>query len=115
MKKDYKVAVVIRTMDRLGFAESTQGTQYIRDAVDIASGQYRTMMCKDVYPAIAKKYGITPAAAERAIRTAIDCAQHSPVWAFHWKEIGGWGQPSNSEVIMRLLREARYFEDGLSD
>lgn len=103
-----KMPIVIRTMDRLGFAESTPGTQYIRDAVEIAYGTVRAMMCKDIYPEIAKKYGTTAGAVERAMRTAVSKAQRSPNWDWNWKEIGGWGEPSNSEVIMRLLRECRY-------
>lgn len=111
MQKEYRLPVVMRVMDRLGFAESTIGTQYIREAVDIASQHYRAMMCKDIYPEIAKRYGVTPTSAERAIRTAIECAQRSPSWDYQWKAIGGWGSPTNSEVIMRLLREGRYNED----
>lgn len=111
MKDAYRFPVVMRTMDKLGFAESTIGTKYIRDAVDIAAHTHRAMMCKDVYPEIAKRYGITPAAAERAIRTAIEKATRSPFWEVNWRTIGGWNSPTNSEVIMRLLREASYGED----
>lgn len=103
-----KHQTLIRMMNSLGFAESTPGTQYIRDAVEIAAGMDRAMMTKHIYPQIAKKYGITNVAAERAIRTAIAKATRSPSWDWNWKEIGGWGDPSNSEVIMRLLREVRY-------
>lgn len=109
--QDYRLPVVVRTMDKLGFAESTIGTHYIRDAVDIAARSVRAMMCKDIYPEIAKKYGTTAGAVERAMRTAIDKAQRSPFWDWNWKEIGGWGDPSNSEVVMRLLREARFDEN----
>jgi len=98
---------LVRTMDQLGFAESTIGTRYIRDAVEIAAGLERAMMCKDIYPGIAQKHGIAPAHAERAIRTAIGKAQRSPSWDFQWKELGGWGDPTNSELILRLLRECR--------
>ena len=107
----YKMPVLIRTMDKLGFAESTPGTQYIRDAVEIAAGMARAMMCKDIYPEIGKRYGITAAAAERAMRTAVGKATGCPNWDWNWKEIGGWGEPTNSEVVMRLLRECRYGED----
>lgn len=99
---------LFRMMDKLGYAESTPGTQYIRDAVEIAAGMERAMMCKNIYPQIAKKYGITAAAVERAMRTATGKATRSPSWDFNWKELGGWNEPTNSEVIMRLLRECRY-------
>lgn len=96
---------VIRTMDRLGYAESTVGTRYIRQAVEIAANQVRTMMTKDIYPEIAKMNGVTPMAAERAMRTATEKARRSPSWDYEWREIGGWNDPTNSEVIMRLVRE----------
>ncbi len=94
-----------REMDRLGFAESTCGTHYIRAAVEIAAGLDRAMMCKHIYPELAQRYKSTPAAIEHAIRTAIEKATRSPNWEFAWRDLGGWGRPTNSEVIMRLLRE----------
>ncbi len=81
---EIKYQQLCRMMDKLGYAESTPGTQYIRDAVEIAAGM------------------------ERAMRTATGKATRSPSWDFNWKELGGWNEPTNSEVIMRLLRECRY-------
>ena len=94
-----------RMMDKLGYAESTPGTQYLRYAAELAATQTRAMMTKDIYPAVAKRYGISPAAAERAMRTATEKATRSPSWEWNWKELGGWNAPTNSEVIMRLARE----------
>lgn len=102
-----KTQKMIRMMDRLGFAESTSGTKYIREAVGIAAGLERAMMCKDIYPEIAKRHNVTAASVERAMRAAIDKATRSPNWDWNWKEIGGWGRPCNSEVVLRLLRECR--------
>lgn len=98
---------MIRLMDRLGFAESTTGTVYIREAVKIADELERVMMCKNIYPELAQRYKTSSTAVERAMRTAIDKAMRSPSWEWQWQEIGGWGRPSNSEVIMRILRECR--------
>ena len=104
-----------RTMNGLGFAESTIGTKYIREAVEIAAELDRVMMTKHIYPAIGKAHGETPAVVERAIRTAISKATRSPMWDWAWREIGGWNDPTNSEVIMRLTREVQMDEDGISD
>lgn len=93
------------TMDKLGFSEKTPGTQHIRAAVSIVDQDRRAMMCKDIYPTIAKANGKTSAAIERSMRTAISKAMNSPTWEHEWREIGGWNFPSNSEVILRLARE----------
>ena len=100
----------MRTMDKLGYAESTVGTRYIRQAVEIAANLAHAMMTKDIYPEIAKMNGVTPNAAERAMRTATEKARRSPSWEYNWREIGGWNEPTNSEVIFRLVREC-YDED----
>lgn len=96
-----------RLMDGLGFAESTIGTKYIREAVEAAANIDRIMMTKNIYPAIAAAHGEPPTAVERAIRTAIQKAMRSPMWEWEWRNIGGWNEPTNSEVIMRLLREVQ--------
>lgn len=104
-----------RIMNGLGFAESTIGTKYIREAVELAADLDRVMMTKHIYPVIAKAHGEPASAVERAIRTAISKATRSPMWEWAWREIGGWNEPTNSEVIMRLLREVQNDADGISD
>lgn len=104
---------VCRAMDALGYAESTVGTRMIRDAVQIVSENSRAMFCKDVYPALAKKYGSTPAAVERAMRTATEKARRSPSWDHHWKHLGGFNTPHNGEVVWRLVRECGAAEEEL--
>lgn len=99
---------VMREMDKLGFAESTSGTTYIREAVKIAAEYDRAMMCKHIYPKLARMYQSTPAGIERAMRTAIEKAMRSPSWEFAWREIGGWGKPTNAEMVFRLLRCVKY-------
>ena len=93
-----------RAMDNLGFCESTIGTRYIREAIQIASGILRPMMCKDIYPEIAKRYGTSPANIERSIRKAIEVAKRSPHWEIGWTQIGGWQHTTYEEIILRLLR-----------
>lgn len=95
-----------KNLDALGFRESTTGTDYIRAGVAIVEAQRSAMMCKDVYPTLAKAAGTTPGRVERAIRTAIDTAMRSPMWEEAWREMGGWGHPTNSEMLRRLARES---------
>lgn len=98
---------VMREMDNLGFAEATIGTRYIRRAVEIIAEQPRAMITKDVYPQIAKEFGAAPHNVERAIRVAITKARRSPSWDWNWG-IMTTQEPTNSEVIFRLLRGALY-------
>ena len=95
-----------RNMDALGFRESHPGTEYIRMAVQMVDKQRDSMMCKEIYPGIAKATGRTPGAIERGMRIAIDAAMRSPMWENEWREMGGWGHPTNAEVIRRLARES---------
>jgi len=95
-----------RNMDALGFKESLPGTEYIRTACSMVDANRSAMMCKEIYPGIAKAAGRSPAAIERGMRTAIEAAMRSPTWETSWREMGGWGHPSNAEVIRRLVRES---------
>ena len=99
---------IMRNMDKLGFAESTCGTTYIREAVKLAAEYDRAMMCKDIYPRLSRMYATSPTAIERAMRTAIEKAMRSPSFEYAWREMGGWGKPSNAEMIFRLLRFVKY-------
>lgn len=95
-----------KNMDTLGFKASLPGTEYIRMGIQMVDEQRNAMMCKEIYPGIAKATGRTPAAIERSMRTAIDAAMRSPTWESAWREMGGWGHPTNAEVIRRLVRES---------
>lgn len=94
-----------KTMDRLGYKECTKGTAYIRAAVAMVDAERSAMMCSEIYPGIARAHGDTPTRVERAMRAATAAAQRNPAWDREWRELGGWDQPSNSEVIRRLARE----------
>lgn len=106
---------VIRQMDSMGYAESTTGTRLLREAVQIVADNSRAMFCKDVYPALAKKYGMAPAAVERAMRTATQKAMRSPSWEWEWGKLGGFNTPTNSEVVWRLVRECGEEVDPYAD
>ena len=93
-------------MDSLGFRESSIGTEYIRQAVDVVDGQRAAMMSKEVYPTLARAANVTPVSVERAIRAAKEQAMSSPYWDVAWRGIGGWGRPTNKELVCRIAREA---------
>lgn len=96
-----------KVMDKLGYRESTRGTECIRMGVEMVDKDPTAMMCKNIYPDIGKIIGQTPARVERIMRSATSTAMRSPDWSSEWKEIGGWGPPTNSEVIRRLARECQ--------
>lgn len=96
---------LIKTMDGLGYRESLKGTDFIRQAAVIMAADRRAMMTKDVYPAIARAAGISPARVERAMRAATGVAMRSPGWGEAWRELGGWNHPTNAELCARLARE----------
>ena len=101
-----KTAKLNKMLDDLGFRESTAGTNDIRRAVDIVADNHAAMMCKDVYPALAGGDRAEMARIERRMRGAIATAMQSPNWDNAWRNLGGWGKPTNSELIRRLAREA---------
>ena len=98
-----------RNLDALGFKESTPGTEYIRMGIQMVDENRQAMMCKEIYPGIARATGRTAGSIERAMRTAVDAAARSPHFNEAWAEMGGWGHPTNGEIIRRLARES--YED----
>ena len=102
-----KTAKLNKMLDGLGFRESTAGTNDIRRAVAIVADDHAATMCKDVYPALAGGDRAEMARIERRMRVAIATAMRSPVWNEAWRDLGGWGYPTNSELVRRLAREIR--------
>lgn len=102
-----KTAKLNKMLDSLGFRESSAGTNDIRRAVGIVEDNDAALMCKDVYPVLADGDRAEMARIERRMRGAIATAMKSPVWDEAWREMGGWGTPTNSELIRRLAREMR--------
>ena len=93
-------------MDGLGFKMTTKGTPAIRRAVEIVVENPDAMMTKEVYPVIAGARGEW-GRVERNMRTAIAAAARSPGWDEAWRGMGGWGIPTNAELIRRIAREVR--------
>lgn len=91
----------------MGFREVTQGTPMLRDAVEM--WHPGVAMTKELYPAIAKKYGTTASRAERCMRFAIEAAAQRGNSA-KWGEIFGHSvfaavdAPTVSDFISRMQR-----------
>lgn len=98
---------LVKMMDGLGFKESTSGTADIRRGVQIIAANPDAMLCKDVYPALCGGDRRGAARIERRMRNAIQAAMQNPNWGEAWTGLGGWGKPSNSELMRRLARECR--------
>lgn len=95
----------------LSFAESLAGTEMIRQAVIMAEAQRGISMTKELYPAIAKAAGSTSQRVERNIRAAIanaiDCCDGWPETRYAWQRFTRGQDPTNGEVIARLVRRCR--------
>ena len=71
---DYAENYIYKILGQLGFRLKCEGTRYIHDVLKMMyMGEFgsSTLVTKDIYPSIAKRYNTTPGAIERNIRTAI--------------------------------------------
>jgi len=105
---------VTSLMHQLGIPAHVKGYQYIRDAILMVVEDVSLLgaVTKELYPAIAKKYGTAPSRVERGIRHAIELAWergHSDTL----KRIFGYSmnierqKPTNSEFIALLADKLR--------
>ena len=58
-------------LKQLGIFPDKIGYTYLKMAIEICMKKSGIMICKDVYPEIAKQYNTSPACVEKNIRTAI--------------------------------------------
>ena len=106
--------LVTEFMHELGVPAHIKGYQYIRTAIMMVVDNMEVLnyITKQLYPAIAKKYGTTSSRVERAIRHSIEVA-----WtrgkAQTMNEIFGYtidtekGKPTNSEFIAMVADRIR--------
>lgn len=96
-------------MKRLGHPENLLGTQYIRLGIEMRDAG-RTMLTKDIYPAIARQMDTTASRVERSIRHSIDVAVTRGNFD-EWMATFGWtmdprkGKPTVGEYLARMARE----------
>lgn len=99
----------------LGHDDFNQGTKQLRAAVRLYEGQPLT---KELYPAIAKLYGSTPARIERNMRHSIEKAWARGSTEAQYKYFGNSidprsGKPTVGEYVARMARLCRgemYFD-----
>lgn len=111
--RDLNASVSV-TLTHLGVPAHLSGYMYLQDAMLLLLDAPRQVVhiCRDIYPVIASKYGTTPGAVERNMRTAI-----TQVWLrggeAAWVKFTGqpgpaMGQtPTNSEFLMELAEFLR--------
>lgn len=102
-------ANISRTLSGLGVPANLLGYEYLRHAIFIAV-QDKNSLCgitKILYPAVAKKYQVSSASVERAIRHAIEvsCSRGDPdiIEDFFGNTMNpNSGKPTNSEFISKV-------------
>lgn len=99
--------IVKEKLLELGLKVSQKGYHYIKEGVIrcIEEPALLHSMSQHLYPAIADTFNTTFAAAERAIRHAIDGAWDGGNIEAFYKHFGKTGKPTNKEFIMRLAEE----------
>jgi len=112
-KRDLEIEIT-RIIHEIGVPAHVKGYQYLRDAIILVVDEisYLGAITKELYPAIAMKYGTTPSRVERAIRHAIELA-----WdrgdieklnkLFGYTVNGDRGKPTNSEFIAIIADRLR--------
>ena len=91
----------------LGFDDFRAGTSYIKRSVVEYDRTIAPRLSKDIYPTIAKVYGVSVGQVERCIRTAVHICFPRADEESRRKYFGatispGRGLPSNGELIARL-------------
>lgn len=91
----------------LNVATHKKGFRYCRQGILILAEDPTRQVTKEVYPAIAKQYGTSKTAVEKAIRSAIDSAWESrsnELWRqfFPMTPGGQIAKPTNTQFLTRL-------------
>ena len=107
-------ALVTNIIHEIGVPAHIKGYQYLREAIMVVVQDIDVInqIAKQLYPAIAERYGTTPSRVERAIRHAIEVA-----WArgkneaveniFGYTISASKGKPTNSEFIAMIADKLR--------
>ena len=108
-KKNNLQITVSKILHELGIPSHIKGYQYIRDGIEIIynKGNRIDSITKDLYPALADRFGTTSSRVERAIRHAIEVSWNRGNWDV-MEEIFGHSvdidraKPTNSEFIVTI-------------
>ncbi len=103
----YLVMRVERLLLTLGITPGRKGFQCLKLAVLLwlSEGEKHTGMTKWIYPAVASRVGIKPAAVERSIRITIAKLWEEPMTPIRWRIFSeNWAakSPTNSQFVAML-------------
>lgn len=108
---DFKIYKLIGYLD---VPKNIKGYKYLKEAIKIAyeNYQYDIMITYHIYPVIAKKFSVTAAQVERAIRHAIEVSWNIGKVEYQRKifescTLGKCKKPSNSQFIMTIAEFLR--------
>lgn len=89
---------------RFGFTKRSSGADYLKAAVMVARDMQSVIgrVTKEIYPAVARLYGVKPEQVERSIRSAIDRAWTRGGLSGSNQYIGS-AKPSNTDIIVALI------------
>lgn len=104
---------ITKTIRRFGIPPHVIGYKYIRESVMIGlKNKGKLHIYKTIYPAVARKFDVTPAKVERSIRNAVQCAWSrlelediNKLFGFSKKQKGQ--KPTNSMFIAVLIDRVR--------
>ena len=105
---------ITNVLHELGVPSHIKGYQYIREGISIIYDKPAVIggITKELYPAIADKFGTTTSRVERAIRHAIEVSWNRGDW-YLMEEIFGHSvdidkaKPTNSEFIVTIADKLR--------
>lgn len=103
-------AATAALLTRLGMGNNLGGFQYLITAMPMFLDNPRQALTKELYPAIAKRYGKTWMQVERTIRNAIDTAwehRNEQVWQRYFAPAadGSIPRPTNGQMLHFLYGE----------
>ncbi len=98
---------ISNTLIFLGVLTNQSGFQYLRDGIHLKVETPNMALTKELYPAVAKRHGVSPDAVEKAMRTAVRTAYNrgDPK---QWQRLFGTDRtgriplPANGQFISRL-------------
>ena len=110
-EEDYLELRVRMLLQQLGLLPNRKAFRYLTLAVClwVTSEEQNVLISKDIYPAVARRFGVTPVAVERSIRQAIarlwQCGnQQALERMFPCGVPGGGGAPSNSRFLAAMAQ-----------
>lgn len=114
VKKNSFKTKIVQIFRDLNIPANLKGYRYLKDAVEIIyNSEDFVRITVDIYPTLAKKYGITCGSVERAVRHTIEAAWNRCGLNNYKKYFGDAATksiPTNSELINTIVEALRLEE-----